>query len=273
MKNSEGVSFTFVIILGLLLSFLSLLVFFIVSSISDLFSPSLKNAEKNLLKGKTFEALKIAERIKNGENYEKIILKGKIFLIKSIRKQKRDGWKKYGTDSLDWLKCAEADSAIFYFKKALKLKKDSPEAMYFLGVIYQQKGWYDEAEDAFLEVLRIEPTNINARLALATIYSATDRSEDALEKLMEAYKLEPQNPDVSKNIAFLYRYYLEIPESATVWFNRFLNLTTERDHNVSIAEGELDGLLKKYRDIVPENEQKWKKKRRTFAPRHVKKEN
>jgi tetratricopeptide (TPR) repeat protein len=268
MKDKNKLSVPVIVLSGLLLAGLSLLVFLLLQFIINRFSPSYSNAERLLRSGKLDEAFVITEGIKT-ESAEKMLLRGKIFLAKSLQQQKKSGWRHYGNDTHDWLQGPEVDSALACFNKARFLKGgDHALAMYYLGVVYKEKGWFQDAEDALQESLRLDPDNINARLALSSLFSQIDNLPKAMQLLDEAYQLAPNNPQVAKNTAFLYRFHLEIPESSIVWLNRYLDLAEPGDIDINEAKIEIQELLARYPEYAPKETPAWKKKQRQFKPRH-----
>ncbi len=230
------------------------------------FSPTFTNAERFLLRGKFDEAFAFAEDI-GGETSEKALLRGRIFLARSLRKQCLDGWRRYGTDSLDWLQEPDIDSALLCFRNSLELDPESATANYYLGVVFKEKGWFREAEDAFRETLRLSPEHIEAGIALGSLFSMMDRQAEAVECLYDAFRLAPRNPQVAKNMALLYRFHLEKPDSAIIWFNRYLEFAQPNDRDITGARHELRELVQRYPEFSPPPPGSWKKGRRRFFPR------
>ncbi|MBN1578611.1 MAG: hypothetical protein JW913_18755 [Chitinispirillaceae bacterium] len=266
MNKGKGLSLQVIIISGILLALLSLVVFHSFRFIATRFSPTLSNADRYLRMGKLDEAFAISARV-SGNTPAKELLRGKIFLAFALKRQKDDGWRHYGIDSLDWLRGPEVDSALDCFRRAVNLDKKSAVARYCLGVVFKEKGWLHESENALCEALRLDPGNIDARLALGALYPLMNRSPEAAEQLLEAYRRAPDNPRVAKNLALLYRFHSENPESAIIWFNRYLNNAAPGDIGVNQARIELTDLLGRYPELAPEEKQRWREKRRTFVPR------
>ncbi|MBN1308314.1 MAG: tetratricopeptide repeat protein [Chitinispirillaceae bacterium] len=266
MSSEKGLSVPVVVVSGVLLALLSLIVFLSFQLIATRFSPTVSNADRYLRMGKLDEAFALSERVP-GESVAKELLRGKIFLALALKRQKDDGWRHYGTDSSDWLRGAKVDSALACFRRAAKRDKESAEAQYFLGVVFKEKGWFHESEDALHEALRLDSGNIDARLALGALYPLMDRSPEAVEHLLDAYQRAPGKPQIAKNLALLYRFHTENPESAIIWFNRYLNSAAPGDIGVNQARMEITDLLDRYPELAPEERQQWRENRRTFVPR------
>jgi tetratricopeptide (TPR) repeat protein len=266
VKNAKALSLPVVMVSGIVLSLLSLFVFIGLQLMTQRFSPTVANAERYLRKGKIDEAFTLADKMKPGSAAREL-LRGKLFLARSLKLRKTDGWRSYGTDSADWLQGADADSALACFDAVLALEKQSSSGWYFKGVVAKEKGWLAEAEDAFHEALRFDPGSVVALLALGSLYTQMNRVEAAAAILHEAYKLAPDNPQVSKNTAYLYRFYIDNPESAAVWFNRYLNTAQTGDIDINRAKTEYENILARYPEYRPKEPQLWRENRRKFFPR------
>jgi tetratricopeptide (TPR) repeat protein len=266
MNRGKGLSVPVIVSIGILVALLSLAVVLAFQFIANRFSPTATNAERYLRRGKLEEAFAMSAKVP-GETTAKSLLRGRVFLAFALKQRKDDGWRQYGTDALDWLKGPEVDSALACFKKAIGFDKQSAAGWYWMGVVYKEKGWFREAEDALHESLRLDPESIDARLALASLYPRIGRPREAAGHLLEAYQLMPDNPQVAKNLALLYRFHLENPESAMIWFNRYLNNAPPADIAVNQARIEMNDLIARYPEFVPKEKQRWQQNRRTFVPR------
>ncbi len=267
MENGRKVSKAVIVTIGIFFALLSIAVVFIFQSLADRFSPTVSNVERFLRKGKLEEAFALSSKVP-GETAVKAILRGRVFLALALKERKDDGWRRYGLDQSDWLKGQEVDSAVANFKKAISMDKKSADAYFWLGIVYKEKGWFNEAEDALNESLRLNPKRIETRLALGALYPLMDRPREAVKHLVYAYKIAPDNPDIAKNVARIYRFYLDKPESAMIWFNRYLNNAKPGDIDVNQAKIEMNELIARYPEFVPEEKQLWRQPRRIFIPRY-----
>lgn len=266
MRFSRGVSLTFVIIAGFLCSFLLFTAFLIVRHISYSYSPTVSNAQRYLEKGKIDEALAFANQIES-DNAPVLILKGRIWLAKSYQKQKKEKWGSYGLDENEWLKGEEIQKAEEYFKAAKKKKPSGDEPYFYLGIIYSEKGWFFEAESEFEKALDRDPSRIDVRVSMSSLLVKMRKYDNAEEQLRLACLKEPQNPLIAKNMAFLFRYYKDKPDSALRWFNRYLNNASSKDLDVSLAKKEFRDLIERYPEFTPPEPQTWKENRKRFIPR------
>ena len=267
MNKGKGLSVPVIVSIGILLALLSLVVVFTIQFITNRFSPTASNAERYLQRGKLDEAFAMSAKVP-GETADKALLRGRVFLAFALKQQKDDGWRHYGTDTHDWLKGPEIDSALVCFKKAIASDKKSARGWYWLGIVYKQKGWFPEAEDALHESLRLDPENIDTQLALGSLYPLLGRPRNAVPHLLDAYRQKPDNPQVAKNLALIYRFYLEKPESAMIWYNRYLNNALPADIAVNQARIEMNDLIARYPEFAPKEIQRWQQNKRTFIPRN-----
>ncbi len=262
--NSRGLSFPVILISGITAAFFLLLGLLVVHRITRVWSPSLKNAERLLQKKKYAEALAVIEKAENGKEDKPALLveKGRIWFSLALEREKRSRWRDYGTDESNWLKSVEAEKALRCFKKALKLDPENTEAHYLLGQLYMEKGWYSRAETEFLEVLRKKKKHVNALLNLGVTYTQMRRLDLAERELRNAYVMAPDDPAVAKNFAYLYRFYLDKPDSAIAWANRYLNLDPQNDLDINFIRNELEDMLQRYPEYTPSEPMEWKKPRK-----------
>ena len=74
--------------------------------------------------------------------------------------------------------------------QALEIKPDYPEAHNNLGVIYRQKGMYDNAIVEFKEAIRLKPDFAIAYYNIARAYSQRSDKINAVESLKKAIDLD-----------------------------------------------------------------------------------
>ena len=269
MKKNSDLSFSGILFIGLLLSAIISGLTFGVMRISHIFSPNIYNAEKLLKKGKLNEAAALADRIK-GDDYACELIKGKIFLGFALERMKKSGWNFYGTDPGDWLKGGDADSALVAFKRAQKIRPEKLPAFFYAGIVCKEKGWYRRAEDELLRAVDIDSTDISTRMALGSLYALQENYKEAEQQLRIAAEFGSKNPDILKNLAFLYRFYLHHPESAAVYFSRYLSCAEPGDLDIQRAETELNEIRHRYPEFtIPETPIGGKRaKVRHFTPRN-----
>jgi len=268
MNNSKGLSFPVILAIGSIISTVLVTSIILIHIINLNFKPSLKNAERLMQKGRFEEALSFIDQINSGSS-DVILLKAELLFFKALQHRKDEKWKTYGNDELDWFRSEEIDSAIVLLKKIVESESEEKltKACYYLGQIYNEKGWFYEAEKQFQKVLQIAPNHKDAKLALSSLYAKLSRFPEAESLLRKTYLEKPNDPEVSKNMAFLYRYYIDLPESAIVWLNRYLNNARSRDLDVNHCRNELEDLLQRYPEYSPVEPQNWRKKDRKFKAR------
>jgi tetratricopeptide (TPR) repeat protein len=222
------------------------------------------DAEELLKKREYREAYHLVENAieEDGPRHGLLVQKAKILIALAWERQNREGWRNYGTNLDDWLDTDEADKAEDVLRSVLADDPDNIDAHYFLGMLYMEKGWAAKAESEFLDVLRHDREHISARVNLAAVYTMMDRPTFAEDELRRAYRLAPDTVRVVKNLAFLYRFYLDKPESAMVWSNRYLNMAPKGDRDVNIVRAELKEMLQRYPDFALREPQTWRKQRR-----------
>ncbi len=223
---------------------------------------TLNEAESHFEKKRLNKALKSVESIRNKDNPRYLLLKGKIWYGFARRYYDTTGWRDYGTNSDDWFDCSACDSAVQYLKAASENEGSAGvEAKLVLSSIYIEKGWFSSAESILISLLREDRDNIKARINLAVVYSRTDRHKLAQSELRKTWRMDPGNPEVVKNMAVLYRYYIRDPDSAAVWMNRYLNIGVERDPEIYVIQRELRDILKRYPELKSELDTGWMEKK------------
>ncbi len=260
-KSKRGLSFPVIVISGVTAAFFLMLTFIVLRYLFTQWSPSLEQVEALLSKGKYAEALGQLERVE--ENYKKsaplLTLKGSAWLSLAIKKEQRSRWKEYGKDDREWLKSIEADKAEKYLKQAIDLDQQNSQAHLLLGILYMEKGWFSTAETEFLAVLHNNKDHVEARRHLGIIYTETGRYDLSEKELTYALMLDPENTSVMKNLCWLYRYYLDKPDSAIVWANRYLNMNPQNDLDINFVRKELLNMLNRYPEFSPQEPMTWKK--------------
>ncbi len=259
--NTRGLSFPVILISGITAAFFILIGFLLIRRINTEWSPTVKTAQELLKKKKYAEALAVIEKAEEGQenNTSLIIEKGKVWFSLALEREKRSRWSSYGTDENDWLKSAEAEKAEVLFKRAARQSPNNKDAHYFLGLLYMEKGWFSLAETEFLAVLRGDKKNVKALLNLGVVYAEMKRFDLAEQELRRALHINQVEPAIAKNFAYLYRFYLDKPDSAIVWANRYLNMDPQNDMDINFVRKELEEMLLRYPEFVPNEPMTWKK--------------
>ncbi len=138
-----------------------------------------------------------------------------------VRTPKNFRIKKSPLENIDWhddnnknaelafskgLECyrqGQLDDAIVCYKKALFFDPNNSIAAYNLGIAYNSKLDYINAEKAFQTTLKLNPEMLEARTMLAVVYRSQKKYLNA-EKILQ--KLIDENPDYAR--AYLYLGYV-----------------------------------------------------------------
>ncbi len=260
-RTENGLSLPVILLSGIIAAIFLLVAVFTVRHVLGVWSPTKKNVEALLTKGRYREALALMET--KGASFhdtsDAMVEAGKIWLALAWDRMNKEGWRSYGKNERDWMDVAEASKAESYLIQALEHNPSNTDAYYYLGMLYMEKGWYSLAEEQFLEVLKVRPDDVRTRQNLGVLYTRMDRLELGKKELLHANRVDPENASVMKNLAFLYRFYLDMPESAMVWANRYMNASPEGDLDINLVREELNEMLERYPDLTPEEPLLWKK--------------
>ncbi|MFH1858615.1 MAG: hypothetical protein ABH845_06935, partial [Candidatus Omnitrophota bacterium] len=74
----------------------------------------------------------------------------------------------------------DIEGAIVYYEKAMAIRPSSSAAN-GLGVLYERKGWYVQAEDAYRQALAVDAFYLAAHTNLALLYDRLGRTEEAFK--------------------------------------------------------------------------------------------
>lgn len=268
VRSRQGLSTIAAILIGLTLAFFTTVSILAVRHLVTTWKPTIANAERLLGARKYGEALELAKKIEvTGPKATEIeILQGKIWLLRAWEKLDKENWRGYGENDQDWFTGPYVDKAEAHFKAAVEQSPRNPDAHYHLGILYMEKGWYRTAESEFLDVLTTDPDHLFGRINLAVIYTKLAQYDRAERELREAFALDPTSPAVAKNMALLFRYHVNQPDSAIVWANRYLNLDPDADLEAALIKSDLIRLLERYPDVALEEKPQWKNEPR-FRPR------
>lgn len=88
-----------------------------------------------------------------------------------------------------------------YYRKALDLVKDQPDALHMLAVVSSQKGEQAQAERLVRRALQVLPNHTAYHNTLGRVLLLQGRAEEGLAALEKALELAPQNPEAHYNVA------------------------------------------------------------------------
>lgn len=85
----------------------------------------------------------------------------------------------YHQQAYDLQRQNDVEGAIAQYRKAMAIRS-TPGAANSLGVLYEKKGWYTQAEQYYKKALRLDPAYLAAHTNLALLYEDLERKEEAL---------------------------------------------------------------------------------------------
>ena len=88
---------------------------------------------------------------------------------------------------------SQVQSAANYLQKAVELRRDYPEALNNLGVLFVREENYSKAEEQFKTCIRIVPSFDQSYLNLARLYALRNDRAKAREVLQDLLRMQPQN--------------------------------------------------------------------------------
>ena len=87
-----------------------------------------------------------------------------------------------------------------YYRKALELVQDQPDALHMLAIVYSQKGQQAEAEQLVRRALLVVPEQTAFHNTLGRVLLLQNRADEGLVALARALELAPQNPEAHYNL-------------------------------------------------------------------------
>jgi tetratricopeptide (TPR) repeat protein len=96
-------------------------------------------------------------------------------------------------------RAGDFDGAIAKLKPLLEKNPKDSNALYVLGMAYQKKAQWAEAEAAFLQVRELSPNFAAVHYQLGVCYQQAGEAEKALASYAKAMELDPANPDSAYN--------------------------------------------------------------------------
>ncbi len=116
-----------------------------------------------------------------------------------------------------------------------------------LCIIYSDSGRLSEAEQACQQALKNDGKMNQARNQLGIVYRKQGRFDDARRIYQMALQQDPDDARVHYNFGVLYDLYLQENEIAVQHYQRYLDLTGNRDKKVRRWIGQLKKELNKSR--------------------------
>jgi tetratricopeptide (TPR) repeat protein len=94
--------------------------------------------------------------------------------------------------------------AIECYKNTVRLKPDSAEAHFNLGLAYDKAGDIEEAIKSYKEVIRLDPKSSVTYCNLGFIYKGLGESQKAIESFKEAIRIKPDYDKARRNLGMAY---------------------------------------------------------------------
>ena len=105
----------------------------------------------------------------------------------------------YGVDQLN-----DAAAAEPVLIKMIEMEPSEPSNYAVLGKIYEDAGYYDDAEKLLLMSRTAKPKDASVYLQLAGFYTRQGRFDKTIESLNQRAEIEPNNPEAFQTIAGYY---------------------------------------------------------------------
>jgi tetratricopeptide (TPR) repeat protein len=245
----KKMSLSAILLCGVLCAAVALLTLIAVRHIHIRSSPSVANSERLLAQGRPREAMALLNRMPKGKSTadsRKMLHQGRVKFALLVAELREERWGSYGINPDNWISHPLAFEAEQLFLDAMALAPNDPEIRLVLGNLYREQGRFGDAEIILRSVLDLDVRNADAFLTLGLLYMEGGRLPAARRALAEAWELDRGNSQIAKNIAYYYRFYVDMPESSIVWFSRFIDTNPVRDPDINLIRGELRSLLERY---------------------------
>jgi tetratricopeptide (TPR) repeat protein len=90
----------------------------------------------------------------------------------------------------------DADGCLHFMEKVVALDPEDADALYALGVAYEQTKQPDRAQSCYRKVLKQRPTHAKARFRIGMILLRKQEFKAAIKAFEAARKQEPKSPDI-----------------------------------------------------------------------------
>jgi tetratricopeptide (TPR) repeat protein len=162
--------------------------FFLGNSYDNLYKPGLQTPENeaNLTKAiKNYELA--ADKLSNPED-----AKLKVLALQYLAAV-------YGSDKLD-----DPGKAEPVIQRLIQMDPGNPDNYVALARIYEDAGFYPEAEEMLVKAKDVKPSDPNVYNQLAGYYKRQDQLDKTIDALEQRAKLEPNNPEAAYMISTYY---------------------------------------------------------------------
>jgi tetratricopeptide (TPR) repeat protein len=126
-------------------------------------------------------------------------LRGDIMMARKMYREAIDFYKPLSEKSamlanktgIAYHQLLDLDNARKYYQRAIKLRREYPEALNNLGTVYYAQKSYKRAIDQYRKALRITPQSASVLSNLGTAYFARKKYEEALGFYQQALAIDP----------------------------------------------------------------------------------
>ncbi|XP_025206937.1 UDP-N-acetylglucosamine--peptide N-acetylglucosaminyltransferase 110 kDa subunit-like [Melanaphis sacchari] len=128
-----------------------------------------------------------------------------------------------------YFKTDKFDKAILNYHKALEVNSNLKNTLVNLGLAYLKVTEYSKAVNSFEKAIELDPDNISALRYLAVTYCYQDNMLLSVETYKKCLKLQPDNLDITLELALVYFHNLENFEEAENYFEKCIELNSQRE--------------------------------------------
>ncbi|MEZ5895507.1 MAG: sulfotransferase [Parvularculaceae bacterium] len=138
--------------------------------------------------------------------------------------------------------------ALDAFVRANQIAPGQPALLYWIGVLYKERGALEQAERAFAEAVRLNPQYGEALCHLGETQYYLDRKDEATASFERAIAAEPQSPVVLAKAA---RHFERVHDHARARTLAVRALEIAPDYDIAlIARSEIDLREKRHDEII-----------------------
>lgn len=137
------------------------------------------------------------------------------------------------TSAVATLKSGADDKALSQFNAILAKAPQLSGAYVNIGLIHMKKQRYADAELAFNQAINVNNHNIQAQNYLGVALREQGKFDKALKAYQQALQLDNNYADAHLNLGILYDIYLNDLSQALDQYEKYQNLTDNKDDQVS----------------------------------------
>ena len=162
--------------------------FFLGNSYDNLYKPGLTTPDNEANLNKAIQNYQLAaDKLANPED-----AKLKVLALQYLAAV-------YGSDKLD-----DPGKAEPVIQRLIQMDPGNPDNYVRLGTIYEDAGFYPDAEEMLVKAKEVKPSDPNVYNQLAGFYKRQDQLDKTIDALEQRAKLEPNNPEAAYMISTYY---------------------------------------------------------------------